>query len=310
MRILITGASGLVGSRLIPALAAEGHLTTRLVRAGPRDATEYHWSPAAGVIDPAALAGCEAVVHLAGESIAGGRWSAGRKARMRDSRIGGTRLLCAAIARTVPSPRVLVCASAVGYYGDRGDEVLTDESAPGSGFLADLAQEWEGAARLAAGAGVRVVHLRFGLVLDRDRGALPIMALAFRAGLGGWLGNGRQWMSWIALDDLIAVIRHALASHDLAGPVNAVAPVPVTNRDFSRVLGRVVGRPVWIPAPELMLRLGLGEMGRELLLSSQRAVPSRLQARGFAFQHPELEGAMRQVLQAGAGPLDDATTPP
>lgn len=297
MRILITGASGLVGSRLIPALAAEGHLTTRLVRAGPRDATEYHWSPAAGVIDPAALAGCEAVVHLAGESIAGGRWSAGRKARMRDSRIGGTRLLCAAIARTVPSPRVLVCASAVGYYGDRGDEVLTDESAPGSGFLADLAQEWEGAARLAAGAGVRVVHLRFGLVLDRDRGALPIMALAFRAGLGGWLGNGRQWMSWIALDDHIAALRATIVDERLRGPVDLTAPNPVTNAEFARTLGHVLKRPAFVPLPSFAPKLVLGsELVDTLLLESKRVMPRVLVNDGYAFAHATLEAALRAVL--------------
>jgi uncharacterized protein (TIGR01777 family) len=243
----------------------------------------------------------DAVVHLAGESIAAGRWTAAVKERIRRSRVDGTRLLAETLARLERRPRVLVSASAVGYYGDRGDEPLTEESPPGVGFLADVARAWEAAADPARAVGIRVVHPRLGLVLAREGGALPRMALPFRLGLGGVIGSGRQYWSWIALPDAVRVIERALADATLAGPVNAVAPAPATNREFTRALGRVLGRPTLLPFPALGVRLLMGEMGRALLLGSARVLPRRLERAGFRFEHPELEGALRGALAAAPG---------
>ncbi|MEK7330866.1 MAG: TIGR01777 family oxidoreductase, partial [Candidatus Eisenbacteria bacterium] len=223
--------------------------------------------------------------------------------RIRESRVAGTRLLATGIARAIPPPRSMICASAVGYYGDRGEQVLDEASGPGEGFLADLARDWEAAAEPASRAGIRVVHLRLGMVLSRDGGALPRFLLPFGLGLGGPFGSGRQWMSWIALDDLIAAFGHALTTTGLDGPVNAVTPCPVTNREFARTLGRVLGRPAWLTAPAWTLRLLLGEMGEELLLASQRVIPERLLASGFEFRHPELDGALRPIT-GGTRPGD------
>jgi hypothetical protein len=298
LRILISGAGGGVGRALAPALAAAGHTVTRLVRARPRSPHEYRWDPSAGTLDPAAVATCDAVVHLAGAGVADGRWTRARKAAILESRRAGTRLLATAIAGAMPAPRVFVCASAVGYYGDRGDEVLSEESAPGGGFLAEVVRVWEEEALAAAAAGVRVVRLRMGVVLDADSGALPLLLVPFRLGLGGPLGSGRQWMSWITMDDLLRAIGHVLSRAGMSGAVNAVAPGPVTNLDFSRALGRVLGRPVWLAAPAWALTSVLGEMGREVLLFSQRATPARLLADGFAFGQPAIEGALRRVLRA------------
>jgi hypothetical protein len=296
LRILISGAGGTVGRALEPALTAAGHAVTRLVRARPRDPREFRWDPAAGTLDPAALASCDAVVHLAGASIAGGRWTRSRKAGIMESRRAGTRLLATAIGRAAAPPRVFLCGSAVGYYGDRGDELLTEESPPGGGFLAEVVRVWEGEAHAAATAGVRVVLLRLGIVLAAHAGALPRMALPFRLGLGGRLGSGRQWMSWIALPDVLGAIGHLIAHADLTGPVNLVSPGPVTNREFGRALGRVLGRPALVSAPGWALTGLLGEMGRELLLYGQRVSPARLLASGFTFGHPELEAALRHTL--------------
>ena len=302
MRILVTGGSGLIGRRLVPALAADGHAVSQLVRARPREARQFRWSPETGILDPAALAACDAVIHLAGARIDGGSWDDERRAEIRNSRVIGTRLLAAGIARAAPRPSVLVSASAVGLYGDRGEEVLTEASGPGAGFLAEVVQAWEAETAVAAQAGVRVVHLRQGVVLARHGGALPRLVLPFRFGLGGPLGSGRQWMSWIEIDDLIGVVRHALARGDLAGPVNAVAPQPVTSLEMARALGSVLGRPAWLPVPAWALRMALGQMADELLLFSQRAVPARLRANGFSFAHGAIEGALRHVLR---GHLDD-----
>lgn len=298
MRILISGAGGTVGRALAPSLAADGHAIARLVRGRPGGAGEFHWDPAAGALDPAAIASCDALIHLAGASIAAGRWSASRKDEILESRRMGTRLVATAIARATPPPRVLICASAMGFYGDRGDEVLTEASGPGVGFLAQVVRIWEGEARPATEAGVRVVHLRLGLVLARHGGALPRMALPFRLGLGGPIGSGRQWMSWIALDDLVRVFKRALTADDLSGPINAASPGPVTNREFTRILGRVLGRPAFLPLPGWVLRGVLGEMGNELLLFSQRMTPARLLANGFEFEHPALEESLRHTFGA------------
>jgi len=297
MKVLMTGSSGLIGSALGARLASEGHGVTRLVRAkSAAGAAALEWDPAAGRLDAAALEGFDAVVHLAGESIASGRWTAARKARIRDSRIQGTRLLAERLARLARKPAVLVCASAIGYYGHRGEEVLRESSPAGSGFLADLCREWEAASGAAASAGIRVVNLRTGLVLSRQGGALPRMLVPFRLGVGGRIGDGRQYMSWITLDELAGAYLYALHTETLAGAVNAVTPNPVSNADFTRTLGRVLRRPTVFPLPAFAARLALGEMADELLLASARVHPARLLATGYVFRFAELEGALRHVL--------------
>lgn len=298
MRVLVTGAGGLVGSALVPALAAAGHDVVRLVRRTPRRSDEFAWDPAGGALDERALEGIGAAVHLAGESIAAGRWTARRRAAIRASRVLSTRLLAAALAARHRAAATLVCASGVGVYGDRGDEILTEASAPGGGFLAGVVRDWEAAAEPARQAGARVVHLRFGMVLAREGGALVPLVRLFRFGLGGPLAGGRQWVSWIARDDLVSVIVRSLEDDRLQGPVNAVAPGPVPQQDFARALGRVLGRPSRLPTPGFAPRLVLGEMARELLLFSQRAVPARLRECAYSFRHPDVEGALRHVLHS------------
>lgn len=298
MRVLVTGASGLVGSALVPALAAAGHEVARLVRRAPRVPGEFAWDPARGTLDEGALEGTRAVVHLAGESIAGGRWTARRRAAIRDSRVLSTGLLARAIGARRAASATLVCASGVGFYGDRGDEVLTDTSGPGGGFLAAVVRDWEAAAEPAWRAGARVVHLRFGMVLAREGGALAPLARLFRLGLGGPLAGGRQWVSWIARDDLVAVVVRALEDDRLSGPVNAVAPTPVPQKEFARALGRVLRCPSWLPTPGFAPRLVLGEMARELLLFSQRAVPGRLMEVGHAYRHPFVQDALIATLRS------------
>lgn len=298
MRILVSGSSGLIGSALLPFLTAGGHSVTRLVRSkrAGGDVGSILWNPQAGTIDRGALEGFDAVVHLAGENIAGGRWTAARKARIRDSRVKGTRLLATTLAGLARPPRVLVTASAVGYYGDRGDELLAEESPPGTGFLAELCREWEAAADPAREKGIRVANLRLGLVLSGTGGALPRMLPAFKLGVGGVIGSGRQYWSWIAIDDLVGAIYHALTTESLRGPVNVVAPRAVTNREFTKTLGRVLSRPTIFPLPAFAARLALGEMANELLLAGQRLEPARLVASGYKFLYPELEDALRHVL--------------
>lgn len=296
MKIAVTGSSGLVGSSLVPFLKAGGHEVRRLVRRAPHAPDERRWDPAGGALDPAALEGLDAVVHLAGESIASGRWTAARKRRILESRAAGTRALAEALARQARRPRALVCASAIGYYGDRGDERLDESSARGSLFLSEVCEAWERAADPARAAGIRVVHLRLGVVLSPAGGALAKMLPPFRLGLGGRLGSGRQVMSWIAIDDVVGAFWRALERDDLSGPVNAVAPAPVDNATFTRVLGRVLGRPTVFPVPAFAARLALGQMADELLLASARVEPRALLASGFAFEHPDLEGALRHVL--------------
>jgi uncharacterized protein len=296
MNILVTGASGLIGSTLVPFLTTSGHSVTRLVRSQPKPGERaVHWEPMTGTIDVHALAGVEAVVHLAGENIAG-RWTAAKKVKIRDSRVKGTQVLCEALNRLAPPPKVLVSASAIGYYGDRGEEILTEESAPGRGFLAEVCRAWEGATEPARQKGIRVVNLRMGIVLSPAGGALAKILPPFRAGLGGVLGNGRQYMSWIALDDAVGAIHHAIVTDSLQGPTNAVAPQAVTNQEFTKTLGKVLGRPTVVPLPAFAARLMFGEMADELLLASARVQPAKLLASGYSFRYPELEGALRHLL--------------
>jgi hypothetical protein len=292
MRILVSGSSGLIGSALLPELEKAGHSVARLVRRTP-SANEVQWNPD-GNIQPAAVDGFDAVVHLAGESIAG-RWTEAKKARIRNSRVQGTSSLANALARTTRLPKVMVCASAIGIYGDRADETLREESAPGSDFLAEVAKQWEAATEPAARAGIRVVLLRIGVVLSRHGGALARMLPPFRMGLGGRIGSGKQWMSWIALDDVVGTIQHALTTESLRGALNTVAPNPVTNAEFTRTLGEVLHRPTVFPLPEFIVRTIFGEMGQALLLSSQRVECAKLLASGYRFRHPELQSALQAL---------------
>jgi uncharacterized protein (TIGR01777 family) len=300
LRVAITGASGLIGRSLAAFLTSGGHEVMRLVRRAARPRTsDVAWRPELGEIDAAALEGVDAVVHLAGENVGAGRWTAARRAAIRDSRIQGTRVLADALARARRPPRVLISASAVGYYGDRGDEALVEESPSGTGFLAGVCRAWEASAAPAAGAGIRLVTLRLGVVLAAGGGALARMLPPFRLGLGGPVGSGRQVVSWIALDDVVGAIHHLLFADSVAGAVNACAPGSVTSADLARTLGRVLRRPALLPLPAAAVRLAFGEMGEVLLLESARVRPARLVASGFRFLHPDLEGALRCELGRG-----------
>lgn len=297
MDILISGSSGLIGSALVSSLTSGGHVVRRLVRlAVQAGGNKIFWDPEAGRLERSAVEGCDAVVHLAGESIAAGRWTARQKARILDSRVKGTRLLSETVAGCAKPPRAVVSSSAIGYYGDRGDETLNEGSAPGTDFLANVCREWEVATEPARRGGIRVVNLRTGLVLSASGGALAKMLTPFRMGVGGVIGSGRQYMSWIALDDVVGAIEHALHVDTLEGPVNAVAPQPVTNREFTKTLGRVLSRPTLIPMPAFAARLALGEMADALLLASQRVEPARLLVSGYNFRYSEFEDALRHVL--------------
>jgi uncharacterized protein (TIGR01777 family) len=297
MKILISGSHGLVGTALIKSLASEGDDIFRLVRYAPSSETEIEWSPERYSIALARLEGFDAVVHLAGESIAEGRWTDEKKKRIRESRVKGTRLLGDALANLTNPPRTFVCASAIGYYGDRGDELLTEASAPGKDFLSDVCVEWEKATALASEKGIRVVNCRFGIILDAKGGALKQMLPPFRMGVGGKIGSGKQWMSWIALDDVVRGIKFALANDSIRGPVNFVAPAPVTNARFTKTLGKVLSRPTLFPIPAFGVRLLFGEMADALLLSSQRVAPTVLQTSNFLIQYSQLDSALRQVLK-------------
>jgi len=294
MNVLISGATGLIGSALVPELEARGHTITRLSRS-QTGANTVRWDPSAGTID-GDLEGTEAVVHLAGESIAQGRWSPDKKRRILDSRVRGTRLLAERIAALSTPPKVMVSTSAVGYYGDRGDEVLTEESGPGEDFLARVCREWEAAAEPARRAGIRVVHPRLGIVLSPEGGALGTTLPIFKLGGGGKIGSGRQWWSWVALDDVVGSTVHALTDESVEGPVNVGSPNPMTNAEYTKVLGKVLGRPTVVPLPAPAARIMLGEVADALLLASQRMRPARLQDTGYAFRHPQLEGALRHLL--------------
>jgi uncharacterized protein (TIGR01777 family) len=291
----ITGASGMLGRALIPGIIAAGHAVTRLVRTSP-GAGEAHWDPIAGRIDTGALEGVDVVVHLAGENIGDSRWTPERKRRIRESRVQGTAFLSGTLAGLRRKPSLLISVSAVGFYGDRGDAPLAETEPPGTGFLAELGRDWEGATGTASRAGIRVVLPRFGVVLTPAGGALRKMLPIFRLGIAGPLGSGKQWMSWISLDDAVGVFHHLLHHADLSGPVNAVAPEPVTNAEFTRSLARVLGRPAIMPVPAIALDLLYGEMGRATVLSSQRVVPRRLEETGFSFKDPVLYPALRRLL--------------
>ncbi|MGZ4835548.1 MAG: TIGR01777 family oxidoreductase [Terriglobales bacterium] len=296
MRVLVTGASGLLGSALMPALRNAGHEDVALVRRAPRaGAAEIQWDPG-GAIDGSRFSGADAVVHLAGENVGAGRWSEQRKGLILNSRVQGTQTIAASMARANPKPRVLVSASANGIYGETGDKVVAESEPPGSTFLSEVGRQWEQATRAASEAGIRTVMLRTGMVLSTTGGALPRMLPPFRMGAGGRIGDGRQWMSWIALDDVVALILFALTNESLRGPVNAVAPNPVTNAEFTRVLGSVLHRPTLFPVPAFVVRTMFGQMGEELLLASNRAVPQAALAGGFQFRYPELRGALEHVL--------------
>jgi len=295
MRIVVTGSTGLIGTALVSRLTAEGHEVIRLTRSPSPGPGAARWDPAGGTIDAGALAGSDAVVHLAGRSIGALRWTARVKREIASSRVDSTRLLAGTMARLEDGPRVLVCASGINWYGDCGDEVLTERSREGRGFLSELCQQWEAAAEPARAAGIRTVHVRTGVVQAREGGALAIQARLFRLGLGGRLGSGRQWWSWVTLDDLAGIYRHALTT-EVEGPLNATTPNPVTNAEFTAVLARVLRRPALLPVPMLGPRLLLGQMADELLATSARVYPAVAQASGYAFRHPDLEPALRHVL--------------
>jgi uncharacterized protein len=296
--VAISGASGLLGSALAASLQADGHQVLRFVRGGITNADEIGWDPDAGRIDAPALEGIDAVVHLAGAGIGERRWSSEQKRRIRESRTKGTAVLAAAVASRERKPRVLVSASAIGYYGDRGDELLTEDSSPGKGFLAEVCRAWEDETRPAVDAGVRTVNVRTGIVLAKQGGALQRMLLPFRLGLGGKQGSGKQWMSWITLVDEITALRAAIEDERLRGPVDLTAPNPVTNADFAHALGRVLHRPTRLPTPmpALKMRYG-GELVDSLLLASQRVTPARLEAIAFPFRYPVLQPALEAILR-------------
>jgi uncharacterized protein len=296
MKILVSGSSGLIGSTLIPFLTTGDHSVARLVR--KQGAQGVYWNPAAGELDAAKLEGFDAVVHLAGDNISEGRWTAAKKKRIRDSRVKGTRLLAEALAKLTKKPSVFVCASAIGYYGDRGAEALDENAAAGDGFLADVCVDWEKAAEPARKAGIRVVHLRIGPVLAADGGALDKMLLPFKLGLGGVVGSGDQYFSWVTVDDVVGIILFAIENQDISGPVNTVAPNPVTNRELTKTLGKVLSRPTIMPVPAFALRLALGEMADELLLASTRVIPTKLERAGYSFRFANLEPALRHLLGA------------
>jgi uncharacterized protein (TIGR01777 family) len=295
MKVLIAGASGLVGSALIPALEAGGAEITRLVRSSAR-AGEIEWHPNNDQIDAAKLEGFDAVINLAGENIAAGRWTDDQKRKIRDSRVNGTHLLSEAIAKLSTRPAVFICASATGIYGDRGDETLDEQSDSGGGFLAGVCREWEHATEPAVQAGIRTVNLRFAPILAREGGMLAKLLTPFKMGMGGKVGSGKQYISWIAIEDAVDAIKLALNNESFRGPVNIVSPNPVTNEVFTKALGHVLSRPTALAMPAFAVRLAFGEMADEMLLVSQRVIPKKLTDAGYEFQQPELEGALRKHL--------------
>ena len=295
MKILVTGASGLVASHLMPTLKAKGHEIYKLSRSEAKNADEIQWDAYEGFApsEQSKLEGFDAVIHLAGDNVADGNWSEAKKRSIRDSRVKGTRTLVDALKKCEKPPKIFIAASATGFYGNRGDEILTEESAAGSGFLPEVCTEWENESIKAADFGARVVMPRIGVVLTKDGGALEKMLTPFKFGVGGTVGSGEQFMSWIALDDLIRIIHFALENENLNGAVNAVAPNPVTNKEFTDTLGRVLNRPTIIPVPAFGIKFLFGEMGETLLLQGARVVPEKLENAGFEFKFTELETASK-----------------
>ena len=302
MKVIVTGSTGLVGQALIRSLMSEGHSVTRLVRGGAQtfrapNSVAVNWDPERGQLDAGELEGHDAAVHLAGEPVAEGRWTDEKKRRILESRVKSTRLLAETLAGLKDKPKVLVSASATGFYGNRGAEVLVEKSASGEDFLSEVCREWEKAALPASRAGIRVVHTRIGIVLSGEGGALGKMLTPFKLGVGGKVGSGEQYMSWITLDDLIGVIKHAIENEQVRGPVNAVAPNPVTNAEFTKALGHVLGRPTVFAMPAFAARLAFGEMADAVLLAGARVEPARLKESGYEFKHTEIEEALRHVLK-------------
>jgi uncharacterized protein len=294
-RVLVSGVSGPIGAAILSYLESQGARIVRLVRGSARGADQVSWDPLRPLA-PAVVSGFEAVIHLAGESVTG-RWTDARKKAIRESRVLGTKHLAQALAQAQSRPRVFICASAIGYFGNRGDEVLTETSAPGQGFLPEVCREWEAASGTAANAGIRTVNLRFGLVLSPKGGALEKMLIPFRVGAGGKIGSGQQWWSWVHVDDIVGAVHHALHTDSLSGPVNMVAPNPARNAEFTRVLASVLRRPAFLHVPKFALRLAFGEMAaEELLLSSERVQPAKLLASGYAFRFAELRAALEELV--------------
>ena len=297
--IAVSGSSGLVGSKLARVLSDQGDTVLRLTRNSQKgSASDLFWDPEEGLVNPQRLSGVDAVIHLAGENIAEGRWNSVKKGRIRSSRVDGTRRLSEQIARCENPPKVMVCASAIGFYGDRGDEILTESSLPGEGFLSDLCQEWESATSPARQAGIRVVNVRIGVVLASHGGALAKMLTPFRLGLGGVIGDGSQYWSWISLEDLVRVLIWVMEHDSIEGTVNAVAPESVTNREFTKTLGQVLSRPTVFPLPGFVAGIVLGEMAEHLLLASTRVSPVNLVQSGFAFEHHGLRDALEHALSS------------
>jgi uncharacterized protein (TIGR01777 family) len=293
-RILVSGSSGPIGSALQPSLKAQGFTVTRLVRASATGSDQIVWDPSR-TLSPEIVSGFHAIIHLAGESIVG-RWTDAKKRRILESRAQGTGHLAEAAAKASQPPRVFISASAIGFYGNRGDEILREDSSSGEGFAAEICRQWEGATQPAAQAGIRTVQMRIGVVMSADGGALPAMLTPFRLGIGGRLGNGRQWWTWVSVRDVVGAIQHVLNHDALSGPVNTVAPNPVTNAEFTRILASVLHRPAIFPMPAFAVRLIFGEMGEELFLGSQRVEPAKLAATGYRFQHPDLRNALKEIL--------------
>ncbi len=297
MKVLISGATGLIGTELFWSLHKQGHDIVRLVRSvGDVSGADICWDPMTGTADTGRFEGFDAVVHLAGESIASGRWTEKKKQRIRNSRVNSTKNLSVILSRLQKPPKVFITASAIGFYGNRGDEALDEQSAPGTGFLSDVCTLWEASTKPASEKGIRTVNVRFGIVLSPKGGALKTMLCPFKLGVGGIIGDGKQVMSWITLDDVIGVLEKALADNTLSGPVNAVAPEPVTNAVFTNTLGEVLARPTYLPMPAFAARLAFGEMADALLLASARVLPKKLQAAGYGFKAPKLEPALRGLL--------------
>ena len=308
LKIAIAGSSGFIGTHLVGHLESQGRKVYRLVRYQPyRSTTEIHWNHVEGTINSASIDGLDVVINLAGLSLSSGKWTAKNKEIMRGSRVDGTRFLAESIAKLKNPPKLFIAASAIGYYGNRGDEILKEDGRPGEGFLSDLCIDWEESAKPASDAGIRVINLRTSIVLDKNGGALLKMLTTFKLGVGGKIGSGKQYMSWITIFDHVRAIEHIIGNESISGPVNLTSPNPVTNAEFTKTLGRVLRRPTMMPLPAFAIDLMFGEMGRTLLLGSQRVIPEVLSKSGFVFESPDLESGLNRVLSVGRGPVYSVT---